>query len=116
MSTFNLGKIQSIVKIVKLLFCMEELERIELWATTMESHKYCNAFSLVVIGRGTDNGDLCDCNGESFSTIQSLIDQIMKITTLFKKPKFLLFQRYVAGNNELRKLNLSWKSLFRFHF
>ena len=68
-----------------------------------ESHKYCNAFSLIVIGRGSDDGDLLDCNGESFSTVQSLIDQIGRISTLFNKPKFLLVQRYVSDNNELRK-------------
>ena len=73
-----------------------------------ESHKYCNAFSLIVIGRGTDDEDLLDCNGESFSIVQSLIDQIGRISTLFNKPKFLLVQRYVSGNNELRKLKIKY--------
>ena len=82
---------------------MQELERIKTFMTMAESHKYCNAFSLIVIGRGTDDGDLLDCNGESFSTVQSLIDQISRISTLSKKPKFLLVQRYVLGNNESRK-------------
>ena len=76
--------------------------------TMAESHKYCNAFSLIVIGRGTDDGDLFDCNGESFSTVQSLTDKIMTIPTLFNKPKFLLVQRYVSGNNELRKLKIKY--------
>ena len=71
-----------------------------MWTMTAESHKYCNAFSLVVIGRGTDDGNLFDCNGESFCTVQNLADQTMKIPTLFNKAKFLLVQRYVAGNNE----------------
>ena len=76
--------------------------------TMDESHKYCNAFSLIVIGRGMDDGDLFDCNGESFSTVQSLTDQIGRIPTLFNKPKFLLVQRYVSGNNELRKLKIKY--------
>ena len=79
---------------------MQELERIKTFMTMAESHKYCNAFSLIVIGRGTDDGDLLDCNGESFSTVQSLIDQISRIPTLFNKPKFLLVQRYVPGSNQ----------------
>ena len=78
---------------------MQELERIKTFMTMAESHKYCNAFSLIVIGRGTDDGDLFNCNGESFSTVQSLTDQISRIPTLFNKPKFLLIQRYVSGNS-----------------
>ena len=76
---------------------MQELERINSWMTMSESHKYCNTFSLIVISRGSDDGHLCDSNGESFSTVQSLTDKISKIPTLFNKPKFLLFQSYVPG-------------------
>ena len=64
-----------------------------------ESHKFCNAFSLIVIGRGSDDGELFNCNGERFDIIQGLRDQISKIPTLLNKPKFLLIQRYVTGIN-----------------
>ena len=60
-------------------------------------YKYCNTFSLIVIGRGSDDGHLCDSNEKHFCTVQSLTDKISKIPTLFNKPKFLLFQRYVPG-------------------
>ena len=65
-----------------------------------ETHKYCNAFSLVVIGHRRDEGELLNSGGGSFDTIQSLIDQISRIPTLFNKPKFLLIQRYVTGSND----------------
>ena len=51
---------------------MQELKRIKTFMTMAESHKYRNAFSLIVIGRGTDDGDLFNSNGESFSTVPIL--------------------------------------------
>ena len=78
---------------------MQELERIKTFVTMVESHKYCNAFSLVMIGRGTDDRNLLDCNGKYFSTVQSFSDQISRIPSLFNKPKFLLIQRYVKGTS-----------------
>ena len=67
--------------------------------TIAETHKYCNTFSLFVIGHGTDEGELLNSGEGSFDTIQSLTDQISRIPTLFSKPKILLIQRYVTGSN-----------------
>ena len=64
---------------------------------TKETHKYCNAFSLIVIGRGTDDGDLLDCHGSTFCTVEELTDVITGIQTLEGKPKLLLILRCADG-------------------
>ena len=71
----------------------QELERIRTWLVTKETHEYCNAFSLIVIGRGTDDGDLLDCPGSAFCTAQELTDVITRIHTLEGKPKLFLLLR-----------------------
>ena len=64
---------------------------------TKETHEYCNAFSMIVIGQGTDDGDLLDCQERIFSTAQELTDVITGIQTLKGKPKLLLILRCGDG-------------------
>ena len=63
-----------------------------------ETRQYCNAFSLIFIGRGTDDGDLLDCQGEKIHTIEELTDRLKGIPTLDGKPKLILILRCVEGN------------------
>ena len=63
-----------------------------------ETHQYCNAFSLIIIGRGTYDGDFLNSDGEKFHTIEELTDQLTGIPTLDGKPKLFLILRCVDGN------------------
>ena len=67
--------------------------------TAAETHQYCNAFSLIFIGRGTEDGDLIDFGGEKFHTIEELTDVIAGIPTLDGKPKLMLILRCVDGKH-----------------
>ena len=42
---------------------------------------------------GTEDGQLSDCQGETFSSINELTDKIVDIQTLNKKPKLILIKR-----------------------
>ena len=68
--------------------------------TSKETHQYCNAFSLIIIGHGTDDGDLLNSDGEKFHTIEELTDQLTGIPTLDGKPKIVLILGCVDGNQE----------------
>ena len=68
--------------------------------TSKETHQYCNAFSLIIIGRGTDDGDLLNSDGEKFHTIEELTDQLTGIPTLNGKPKLFLIVGCVDGNQK----------------
>ena len=75
---------------------MQELERIFAWTGTNESHEYCNTFCLVIICDGTDDGQLFDCNGERFSSISEITEEIVSIGSLEGKAKLILFQRCIG--------------------
>ena len=74
--------------------------------TSRESHQHCNAFSLVMICDGTNDGQLFDCKGETFSSINELTDKIVNIQTLNKKPKLILIKRCNGNNITYYKLFL----------
>ena len=61
--------------------------------TSRESHKHCNAFTLVMICDGTDDGQLFDSHGETFSSVTELTDRIVRVQSLKKKPKLVLIKR-----------------------
>ena len=63
---------------------------------TNESHEYCNTFCLVMICDGTDHGQLYDCNGERFSSITEITDEIVGIGSLEGKAKLILIQRCIG--------------------
>ena len=77
---------------------IQDLDRIKTWLSTIETHQYCNAFSLIVISRGTDDGDLLDCHGETFGTTEELSEMITGVQTLGGKPKLFLILRCGDGN------------------
>ena len=60
--------------------------------TANETHRNCNAFSVGLICDGSDDGNLLDCNGDLFSSVTIMTEEIDKIEELEKKPKFCLFQ------------------------
>lgn len=60
--------------------------------TADESHRNCNAFAFILICDGNDDGDLLDCKGDTFSSVNNITEEIDKIDELEKKPKFCLFQ------------------------
>ena len=83
---------------LKILFIiLQELDRIQSWMTSRESHQYCNTFSLVMICDGTDDGKLFDYQGETFSSITDLTNKFIRVQSLKKKPKLIIIKR-CSGN------------------
>ena len=69
------------------------MSRIQAWMRANETHEYCNAFSLVVLCDGTDDGQLFTHNKKRFFSVKELIDEVSSIMALHKKPKVILVQR-----------------------
>ena len=85
--------------------------------TSRESHQHCNAFSLVMICDGTDDGQLFDCQGETFSLIKELTDKIVNIQTLKKKPKLILIKRCNGNNITYYNLfNTNWHYSYNLYY
>ena len=59
-----------------------------------ETHEFCNTFSLVMICRVTDEGDLLDGNGKELASIGDVVDDIAGISTLNEKAKLITIQTY----------------------
>ena len=59
-----------------------------------ETHEFCNTFSLVMMCRVTDEGDLLDGNGKKLTSINNLVDDIVGISTLNEKAKLITIQAY----------------------
>ena len=99
----------NVAYILKSLYLKQKLDGIQSWMTSKESHQHCNAFSLVMICDGTEDGQLFDCQGETFSSIKELTDKIVNIQTLKKKPKLILIKRCNGNNITYFKLfNNNW--------
>ena len=80
------------------MFSFKELKRINKWMMSKETHQYCNVFSLIFIGRGTNDGDLLDCGGKKFHTVEELTDKLTGIPTLDGKPKLIVILRCLDDN------------------
>ena len=46
---------------------------------------------------GTDDGQLFDCNGERFSSITEIVQEIVNIRSLEGKAKLIFFQRCIGN-------------------
>ena len=79
---------------------LQEMNRIQTWMRTNETHEYCNAFSLVLLCEGTDKGQLWDYKKKKISSIKKLTEEISGIVALHKKPKLILIQRCVGKTSK----------------
>ena len=77
---------------------MQDFENIKSWMYAKETHEFCNAFSLVMICRVTDEGDLLDNNGKELTSINDVVDDIASISTLNEKAKLITIQAYPGIN------------------
>ena len=75
---------------------LQKLKKTWAWMLTKESHAYCNAFFLVILCRGTDEGNLLDSCEQTFSSIVRITEDVTDIHTLNGKPKLVLIQRYTS--------------------
>ena len=82
----------------EIFYVFQELKKMKVWMTMKETHKYCNAFALAVIGRATDAGELLDCHGEGFTSVKELVNELLRIETLKNKPKLVNIHAWLDGN------------------
>ena len=93
-----LGTFFNLSNFCLIIFDFQELEKMEMWMTMKETYKYCNAFALAVIGRATDAGELLDCNGEAFTGVKELVNELLRVETLKNKPKLVNIRACLDGN------------------
>ena len=58
---------------------LQKYQNIKSWMRADETHVFCNTFSLVMICRMKDIGDLMDHIGEELTSINGLVDDIADI-------------------------------------
>ena len=73
---------------------LQEFESIKSWMCMNGTHQFCNTFSLVLMCRTDNEGDLLDCNGQKLTPINDVVTDIANTSTLNKKPKLIIVEAY----------------------